>query len=49
MNVSQQGESLPTDINVVLTSDNNHDVSTFIDQIKRAVQSNADVGCGSAL
>ncbi len=44
MNVYLQGESLPTDINAVLTPDNNHDASTFIDQIERAVQSNADVG-----
>ncbi len=49
MNVSLQGESLSTDINAVLTPDNNHDVTTFIDQIERAVQSNADVGCDSAL
>ncbi len=49
MNVSLHGESLPTDINAVLTPDNNHDVNTFIDQIERAVQSNADVGCDSAL
>ncbi len=41
--------SLPTDINAVLTPDNNHDISTFVDQIKRVVQSNADVGCNSAL
>ncbi len=34
MNVSLQGESLPTNINVVLTPDNNHDVSTFIDHIE---------------
>ncbi len=34
MNVSLQGESLPTDINVVLTPDNNHEVSIFIDQIE---------------
>ncbi len=46
---SLHGESLPTDINAVLTPDNNHDVNTFIDQIERAVQSNADVGCDSAL
>ncbi len=49
MNVSLHGESLPTDINAVLTPDNNHDVNTFIDQIERTVQSNADVGCDSAL
>ncbi len=49
MNVFLHGESLPTDINVVLTPDNNHDVNTFIEQIERAVQSNADVGCDSAL
>ncbi len=49
MNVSLHGESLPTDINAVLTPDNNHDVNTFIEQIERAVQSNADVGCDSAL
>ncbi len=49
MNVSLHGESLPTDINAVLTPDNNHDVNTFIDQIERAVQSNADEGCDSAL
>ncbi len=49
MNVSLHGESLPTDINAVLTPDNNHDVNTFVDQIERAVQSNADVGCDSAL
>ncbi len=49
MNVSLQGNILPTDIKAVLTPDNNHDVSTFIDQIERAVQSNADVGFDSAL
>ncbi len=49
MNVSLHGESLPTDINAVLTPDNNHDVNTFIEQIERAVQSNADVGSDSAL
>ncbi len=49
INVSLQGKSLPTDINAVLTPDNNHNVNTFIDQIERAVQSNADVGCDSAL
>ncbi len=49
INVSQQGESLPTHINAVLTPDTNHDFSTFADQIERAVQSNADVGCDSAL
>ncbi len=49
MNISLRGESLPTDINVVLTPGNNHDISTFIDQIERVVQSNADVGCDSAL
>ncbi len=49
INVSLQGESLPTDINAVLTPDTNHDFSTFVDQIERAVQSNADVGCDSAL
>ncbi len=49
INVSLQGESLPTDINAVLTPDTNHDVSTFVDQIERAVQRNADVGCDSAL
>ncbi len=49
INLSLQGESLPTDINAVLTPDNNHDVSTLVDQIERAVQSNADVGCNSAL
>ncbi len=49
MNVSLHGESLPTDINTVLTPDNNHDVNAFIDQIERAFQSNADVGCDSAL
>ncbi len=49
MNVSLHGESLPTDINAVLTPDNNHDVNTFIEQIERAVQSNMDVGCDSAL
>ncbi len=49
MNISLQGESLSTDTNAVLTPDNNHDVSTFIDQIERVVQSNADVGCDSAL
>ncbi len=49
MNISLQGESLPSDTNAVLTPDNNHDVSTFIDQIEQVVQSNADVGCDSAL
>ncbi len=49
INVSLQGESLPTDINAVLTPDTDHDFSTFIDHIERAVQSNADVGCDSAL
>ncbi len=49
INVSLQGESLPTDINAVLTPDTNHDFSTFVDQIERTVQSNADVGCDSAL
>ncbi len=49
MNVSLHGESLPTDINAVLTPDNNHDVNTFIEQVERAFQSNADVGCDSAL
>ncbi len=49
INVSLQGESLPTDINAVLTPDTNHDFSTFVDQIERAVQSNADVECDSAL
>ncbi len=34
MNVSLHGESLPTDINAVLTPDNNHDVNTFIEQIE---------------
>ncbi len=34
INVSLQGESLPTDINAVLTLDNNHDISTFVDQIE---------------
>ncbi len=42
MNISLQGESLSTDTNAVLTPDNNHDVSTFIDQIERVVQ----CGCG---
>ncbi len=32
INVSLQGESLPTDINAVLTPDTNHDFSTFVDQ-----------------
>ncbi len=49
MNVSLHGESLPTNINAVLTPDNNHDVNTLIEQVERAVQSNADVGCDSAL
>ncbi len=49
INVSLQGESLPTHINAVLTPDTNHDFSTFADQIERAVQSNADVECDSAL
>ncbi len=49
MNVSLQGESLPTDINAVLTPDNNHNVNTFIDQIECVIQSNADVGCDSVL
>ncbi len=39
INVSLQGESLPTDINAVLTPDTNHDFSTFVDQIEHAVQS----------
>ncbi len=34
MSVSLHGESLPTDINAVLTPDNNHDVNTFIEQIE---------------
>ncbi len=49
INVSLQGESLPTDINAVLTPDTNHNFTMFVDQIERAVQSNADVGCDSAL
>ncbi|KAL0146560.1 hypothetical protein M9458_058191 [Cirrhinus mrigala] len=49
LNVSLQGTTLPTDINAVLTPDNDHDVSTFVDQIERAVQSNTDVGFDSAL
>ncbi len=36
INVSLQGESLPTDINAVLTPDTDHDISTFVDQIERA-------------
>ncbi len=49
MNVSLQGERLLTDINAVLTPDNNHDISTLVDQIERAIQSNTDVGYDSAL
>lgn len=49
LNVSLQGTTLTTDINAVLTADNDHDVSTFVDQIKQALQINTDVGFNSAL
>ncbi|XP_052426447.1 uncharacterized protein LOC127968976 [Carassius gibelio] len=48
-NISLQGASLPTDINAVLTPDNNHDVNVFVDQIERTVQSNTDVAFDTAL
>lgn len=49
LNIALQGATLPTDINAVLTPDNNHDINVFVDQIEQAVQSNTDVSFDSAL